>query len=44
MNVEQRDQLILFIESLARDFYHPVGEIALEGFKADKKYLLEEKN
>ena len=40
MKVEQRDQLILMIDALARDFYHPVGEIALSGFKAEKKYLL----
>jgi len=42
MKVEQRDQLILMIDALTRDFYHPVGEIALNGFKAEKKYLLKE--
>ena len=42
MNVEQRDQLILTIEALARDFYHPVGEIVLSGFKAERKMLLPE--
>ncbi len=42
MNVEQRDQLILMIEALARDFYHPVGNISLSGFKAERKMLLGE--
>ena len=42
MKVEQRDQLMLMIDALTRDFYHPVGEIALSGFKAEKKYLLKE--
>ncbi len=42
MNVEQRDQLVLVIEALARDFYHPLGTISLSGFKADKKLLLNE--
>jgi len=40
MNIEQRDQLILWIDALTRDFYHPVGEITLEGFKAESKLLL----
>ena len=31
MKVEQRDQLLLMIEALKRDFYHPVGEITLSG-------------
>ncbi len=42
MNAEQRDQLVLVIEALARDFYHPLGKISLSGFKADRKLLLNE--
>ena len=42
MKVEQRDQLMLMLEALTRDFYHPIGEIALSGFKAESKLLLKD--
>jgi len=42
MNVEQRDQLVLVMEALKRDFYHPLGKISLSGFKAEKKLSLSE--
>ena len=42
MNVEQQGQLKLVLHALARDFYHPLGEIALSGFVAPRTMLLEE--
>ena len=35
MNSEQRTQLALVLKALQRDFYHPLGNIAFSGFRAD---------
>lgn len=40
MNIEQRGQLALALQALKRDFYHPIGEIALSGFVAEETMLL----
>lgn len=40
MNVEQKGQLVLVLNALMRDFYHPMGEIALSGFVAEESMLL----
>ena len=40
MNVEQKGQLVLVLHALMRDFYHPMGEIALSGFVAETSMLL----
>jgi len=40
MNVEQKGQLALVLNALQRDFYHPMGEIALSGFVAAETMLL----
>ncbi|MBE5774944.1 MAG: alpha-mannosidase [Clostridiales bacterium] len=40
MNVEQKDLLALVLNALKRDFYHPMGEIALSGFVAQESMLL----
>ena len=42
MNVEQKGQLALVLFALQRDFYHPMGEIALSGFVAENTMLLPE--
>lgn len=42
MNIEQKGQLALVLNALMRDFYHPMGEIALSGFVAERTMLLEE--
>ncbi len=42
MNNEIRDQLARVIEALEADLYHPLGEIALEGFPASEALTLAE--
>ena len=42
MNIEQKHQLEAVIHALKRDFYHPMGEIALSGFVAQESMLLPE--
>ena len=39
---EIADQLNRIIEALAADFYHPLGSIPLEGFRADRDMTLSE--
>ena len=40
MNSEQRNQLELVLKALQRDFYHPLGEIAFSGFRAEETLSL----
>lgn len=42
MNKEQIDQLYQCLDALQRDFYHPLGPIEYQGFKADEAYSLEQ--
>ena len=40
MNSEQRNQLLLCLNALERDFYHPLGEIRFSGFTASSSLTL----
>lgn len=40
MNAEQSEQLVLLLTALQRDFYHPLGDIALRGFTAEAALTL----
>ena len=42
MNKEQRNQLELMLSALKRDFYHPLQELQLGGFRAEEKLSLKE--
>ena len=42
MNIEQREQLELVLKALQRDFYHPLGDIAFSGFRAEETLTLKQ--